>query len=532
MKTILKLFFITLILILTRATWAFIIPADNTFFTPIINTYSKTINEPSSDVDQYQLIQDAIDEVHNNGGGLLTIKGTHSNYIYNVVKSIQLRSNVHIRVTPIVVFKTDKPAKATIFEAGKNGDQRIENFSFQSTKPDRFVHFDFSGRTPGMKEGGAVAISLGAVNNFRVADLMIEDNLTPYSCITVNLLDYVDASGATIYKSAKNGIIENCESNRGHYGYGLIQCQAAKNVLFRKLVGEGGVPLRLETGAIGKANLADNSIRIEGVYGTDITCSNGQAAVTLSPHTVNNGKVFVDDLTAISCEAGAIIAAGFLSKKKGQADANGNAIDGYVYGYFHPQSVVSNIKVIYGTKAQLRPQRRVYVPCSQKSLIGLIRNKDEESYPGPTVAGIVYKAKIGTDRALGYYTVNTPGLEMIDFPEKNGVLENKEWVGDPNIDGYKNCVVASNNDIVNTSEPYAYINPKSKNLEVVTAVGSTIEIFDMLGNAVGDIPMTESVVTSIACNDLRNTFLIVRVINGSSIYSQKVMHRIEDKNPQ
>ncbi|MGA9637876.1 hypothetical protein, partial [Flavobacterium sp.] len=193
----------------------------------------------------------------------------------------------------------------------------------------------------------------------------------------------------------------------------------------------GGATLRLETGAIGKAYLTDKLIKIDQVYGKNIVCKNGQAAITLSPHTIINGKVFVDDLTAISCEAGAIIASGFLSEKKGQKDENGAMIEGYELGVFDPSSVISNLKVVYGTTAQLRGSRRGFVPCNQRNLVNPEYNTDGESYQGPTVTGLMYYAKGGTELSQGYYTVKTPGLVLKNFPMIDGKMENKELIVSP-----------------------------------------------------------------------------------------------------
>jgi hypothetical protein len=402
------------------------IPEDSHFYNPVIGTCHQTIQGPSTG-DHATLIQDAIDTIASRGGGMLTIQAQGDNHAYVINREIQIKSGVHIRVDPEVVFTTTKPVKITLFSAGKQGTERVVNFSMSCTDRNDFFGFDFSGRTPGVQTGGAIAVSIGGARNFRISDIRITDNYTPYSSITVNLLELPDHR----HLFAKDGIIEHIRGDKGHYGYGLIQCQAATNLLYRDLDGEGGAALRLETGAIGKANLADRTVRLDSIYGTRIRCINGQAALTLSPHTVNNGVVFIDHLTATSCEAGAIIANGFLSAKKGQCDKQGNAIDGYTYGYFDTHSVVSNLKVVYGTNAQLRGQRRMFVPFSQRNLICEEKNPDDESYNGPTVAGIVYFAKRGTDIAEGCYTIQLPGLTLENFPMVDGVMENKEMVVSP-----------------------------------------------------------------------------------------------------
>lgn len=418
---------ILLVLIFSNALCAqsVVIPNDSHFYKPVIKKYQETIEAPNTAIESTALIQSAIDKVAKKGGGILTITASKNNATYIINKGVELKSNVHIKVDSNVIFKSTSTKKITLFSAGKNGTKRVTNFSMSCTKPNAFFTFDFTNRPSGKKRDfGAIAISLGGVQNFRLADINIKDNYTPYSAITVNLLEVFK----TQYLFAKDGIVEHMKISKGHYGYGLIQCQAAINVLYRDLKGEGGATLRLETGAIGKAYLADKSITIDEVYGKNILCKNGQAAITLSPHTVINGKVFIDNLTAESCEAGAIIAAGFLSAKKGQKDKQGNAINGNIYGYFDTNSIISNLKVIYGTNAQLRPSRRPFVPCAQRNLIGIRKNPDAESYKGPTVAGIIYFAKGGTQTERGFYTVKTPSLELENFPIVDGRMENKKSV--------------------------------------------------------------------------------------------------------
>lgn len=519
-----KIFFtITLSLVFSLA-WgnSFSIPNDDTFYNPDIKSYQKTIVQPSADADQSSLIQSAIDEVNSKGGGILYIEGIDGNQTYNLVTGVSIKSDVHIRVSPNVIFKSNKTTKVTLFSAGKDGDERITNFSISCTDETDFFMFDFSDRIAGEKDGGAIAVSLGGVANFRLADIKVIDNYTQFSCVTVNLMEYEDALGATKYMFAKDGIIEHMETTEGHYGYGSVQCQAAINVLYRNLIGEGGATLRLETGAIGKANLVDKSIKINMVYGTGIKCTNGQAVLTLSPHTVYNGKVFIDDLTAISCETGAIVAAGFLSAKKGQADADGNAIDGYVYGYFDSESIVSNLKVYYGEEGQLRPQRRTFVPCSQKHLIHEEKNADEESYEGPTVAGMVYFAKAGTDIDFGYYTVNTPDVEMLDFPLVDGVMENKEYVVSTQLDGHNTCPdVGLGNDIEDANSIKIYYS--SSSLIINAPVGSRVLVYDISGVLLKAIQKTMLEVTNIELSDVKHRICIVSVSNKRNSEIKKVL---------
>ncbi|WP_139958694.1 hypothetical protein [Flavicella sediminum] len=399
-------------------------PDDQNFYNPKVTTTEKTIQEPDISTNNAQQLQNAIDALEKKGGGTLFIKASEKNKIYKIENEIILKSNVHIKVAPDVVFTTSSPRKITLFSAGKQEETPISNFSMTCSDPDRYFTFDFSKRIAGEQKGGSIAVSLGGVRNFKIADLHVKDNFTQFSSITVNLLTI----SKTEFLFAKDGIIEHLKTENGHYGYGTVQNQAGINILYRNLNGEGGATLRLESGAIGKPHVIDRSIRLDKIYAYNIQCKNGQAAVTLSPHTINNGLVTIDNVKAVSCEAGLIIASGFLSAKKGEKDKSGTITPGYAYGYFDSNSSISNVTVVYGTQAQLRPQRRAFVPCSQRKLLAQTRNTDLESFKGPTVAGIIYFALDGKEKTKGYYTVNLPHFKMLDFPTIDGQLENKKFV--------------------------------------------------------------------------------------------------------
>lgn len=409
------------------------IPADENFYHPNIKSFNKIILQPTGKND-VKIIQDAIDLVAKKGGGTVIIGASLTNYVYNVGEII-LKSNVHIKVQPNVVFKTTDNTRVTVFSAGKDGDA-INNFSVTCTDTNKFFSFDFTSHlTP---EPGAVAISASGASNFKLADFKVIDNFTKFSSIVFNVVE--SAAGKFLYP--KNAIVEHIIVENAHYGYGLIQCQLGENFLVRNVKGSGGATLRLETGSgeTAKAFLKDPTIRIDKVYAKDIYCSDGQAAVTLSPHTIANGTVVIEDVTANGCETGVIIASGFLSKnpKKNQAKKDGTAIDNYEYGYFNSNSSIKNLRVIYGKNAQLRTSRFGFVPCDQRNLISEKVSVDEESYRGPTVAGIIYFAKGGTEKEKGFYTVKLDGIKLEGFPKVNGQMQNKEIVVS-NAEQIKNC---------------------------------------------------------------------------------------------
>ena len=390
-------------------------PKENHFYNPVIKTFSVEISEPKTS-NHSELIQDAIDKIHKKGGGLLKINATKNNFVYTISQEIQIKSNVHIKVSPLVVFKGDSPKVLKFFSVGKQGKGEIGNISLTSMNDDKPFTFDFTNRIAGEdRNGGTIAVALGGANNFKLANFKVLDNNTRFSSITMNLQKFSNNK----YLFAKNGVIENIEATNAHYGYGVVQCQASYNILYRNLKGSGGATLRLETGAVHNAYLKDKNVKVDENYAENIYCENGQSVITLSPHTIVNGKVFINDVEAVSCETGLIIAAGFLSKKKEQRDKQGNAINGHIYGTFNAESIISNVKVVYGKNAQLRNTRRNFVPCDQRNLVSKDRNEDEESFKGPSVSGIVYFAKGGTDPNKGFYTIHTPNLKMVGFPKEN-----------------------------------------------------------------------------------------------------------------
>ena len=403
-------------------------PTDTYFYNPIINSYRLAILEPNSSNNSAQ-IQEAIDELSVKGGGILTIKSVGKNNTYILNDEVEIKSGVHIRVAPSVVFKSESTSAIKLFSVGKSKKNkgRILNMSINSTDNKTPFTFDFTNRIAGEdRNGGTIAVALGGVQNFKVANFKVLDNFTRFSAITMNLQQF----SKNKFLFPKDGIVENITSINAHYGYGVVQCQASESVLFRNLDGVGGATLRLETGAVHNAYLKDKSVGIRDAYAENIVCKNGQAAVTLSPHTIKNGKVFIDNVTAISCETGLIIASGFLSAKKGQRDKKGDAINGHVYGSFDTASIISNVLVKYGVNAQLRGSRRSFVPCNQRTLVHKEMNMDEESFKGPTIAGMVYFAKGGTDIEKGFYTVKTPNFKMEGFPKENKeyVVNNKDFV--------------------------------------------------------------------------------------------------------
>ncbi|UZO82223.1 T9SS type A sorting domain-containing protein [Aquimarina sp. ERC-38] len=351
------------------------LPPDSYFYNPNINTTNR-MTFPNGD-NSTSALQGMIDSLSSSGGGVLTISpGTYT------LEEVDIKTGVHIRVRPNVVFKSPLPAE-TIFSVGfANNFRNISNWSFQSTNGTKCT-FDFTNLQPNDK---IRAFKLGNTTNFKVADILILDNYTKFNALSSG------AAGSSPAKFATFGIIENMDIKNAHYGYGLTQNQVAQDMLFRNLSGEGGVTLRLESGFKGLANLylTDKTPIINNVYARNISCTNGSHAVMLSPHTIMQGMVDIRDVSGTSCQAVVSISSGFLSKSKGQVDSNGNPLDGHTPGTFSEESVVANISATYGTKAQTRGGRLRYVPCALRGAINLSINPDNESYTSPSIAPVLY----------------------------------------------------------------------------------------------------------------------------------------------
>ncbi|MDC0176663.1 T9SS type A sorting domain-containing protein [Polaribacter sp.] len=353
-----------------------VLPADDYFYNPIINTANQaTFPNGNSSTNALQTM---INNLSTSGGGVLTINaGTYT------LEQVHMKTGVHIRIHPDVIFKS-VPRNA-LFRAGfDNNFENVSNWSFTSTNGEKFT-FDFSDIQP---TEDIRAFQLGNCTNFKLADFLILDNYTKFNGISSG------AVGDSPAKFPSFGIIENLDIKKAHYGYGLTQNQVAQDMLFRNLSGEGGVTLRLESGFKGLADLylTDKTPIINNVYGRNISCTKGAHAVMLSPHTITQGIVDIRDVSGVDCEAIVSANFGFLSESKGQVDSNGNPLNGHSPGTFSEESVIANVSATYGTKAQVRAARLRHIPCALRGHINMTKNLDEESYEAPSLAPVYYLA--------------------------------------------------------------------------------------------------------------------------------------------
>lgn len=347
-------------------------------------------------------LQNAIDEISLAGGGQLFIP--EGNY---TISDIELKSDVHIIVDDKAVIRP--PLKGTdqrnfyLFSFGEQSET-VTNVSITSNSNNKFK-IDFT-QTDNIN---VIAFKLKNVSNFSLSNFEVNDVLTDFSSITFGITAY---NGT--YYWPRNGVIKNATITNADYGYGLIQSQAATNIYFKDLSGEGGVTLRFETGEKTMNNLQKGGVR--DVFAENISCTNGNAALMVSPHAMHNGKVYVNGVTSVTCGFGVRIGNGYVAKKYEQDI-------GLTPGTYEEVTIL-NIKATYGeSKAQLKSKHYKYMPCNLRDLVATTPindlEEDAKSFWGPSIAGVVDTSNFPVNLiredvdAIGFQE----GFEVVDDSE-------------------------------------------------------------------------------------------------------------------
>lgn len=357
---------------------------ETDFYNPVYGGYDTTFQDNDS-LDDSERLQAMIDDVSNSGGGIITIK---SGDYY--VSEIALKSNVHIKTEANVTFhigdatpvneKTELIKKGNMFRL-TGDDDWITNVSFEALNPKEKYVIDLDTK----KYDSTFGFSCGAVNNFKISDAKILGDYKAYQKISVG---GGKVGGVSVV--ATSGVISDIDCYNTIYGYGLIQIQAGKDILFKNLYGEGGVTLRIENGFIQYEG--ENTQRVNGIYGRNIKCENGHFAFMCADHGIPIGYFDVQNLYAKSCVATASIGSG------------------------NTDSILRDVKAVYGEKAQLKSKDLYKLPLALKNSVvydendpGNIKNgginpdgTDARMWIGPSVAPVLLE-----------------GDRVIDFSEKD-----------------------------------------------------------------------------------------------------------------
>lgn len=326
-------------------------------------------------------LQKAIDDVSTKGGGVIQIPAGEY-----WLSDISLKSNIHLEIDKDVVIKpvTEGLRKSiSIFKLGADGSP-IENISI------RGVGGRYTVQLPAYKPGIRV-FSLKYVRNFLISDVNITDNLTKFSCFQLG----TEAKSKKGIWRPTQGTIANADVKGAHYGYGLVQVQAAESVLFENLSGTGGLTLRMETGA---KNMNDSQIGgVDNLIAKNISCTDGNAAVGISPHSMKNGVVKVDGVKSVGCGFAVRIGKGFISQKQTTPDLEA--------GTFAEGCSVKNVDATFGMNAQLKEKHYKYMP-SQLKEYNKTESEDGASHRGPSIAAVLndanYKVTVENVTAHGF----------------------------------------------------------------------------------------------------------------------------------
>ncbi|MFR9670228.1 MAG: BACON domain-containing carbohydrate-binding protein [Rikenellaceae bacterium] len=358
-----------------------------------------------------ELLNKAISDVSADPDGGIVYLPKADYALYGVI----LKSNVHLHIeegAKLVLPERNYTGNKTLFTLGENGDYAtnvlisgVTNGYFDIKTNGRF---DIDLITHGAEDltntdanASPRTIKCQNVHHFYVGNINVYDQGTEMAHVTFSPNEAEDAAifGPT------NGVIQNISSYGCHYGYGTIQAQAAKQIYFNNLYGEGGVVLRFETGLNSM-----NTSQFGGVFdckGYDISGIDGNATVMISPHAMHNGIVQVSKISAVSMSIGVRLDAGYnYTDDYGVVHGGGEYTEG---------SYVSDITCTFGTTAQVKSKHLTYMPSEIKEMYASsltnyytyeYATTDNTRttpyyYPAPSVCSVLLTASIPTNFIAG-----------------------------------------------------------------------------------------------------------------------------------
>lgn len=379
---------------------------------------NKTLNvvkdykmKSSETLDQSEKMQMAIDDLAAKGGGNLVIpKGVYC------FSRVYMKSNVHLLVDDGTIFRPtggNEDKQVMLFFStpgvkGKKGSDApsvketdfIENCSIRCSKKGGRYIVDYSHLVP-TKGSGIRFIIASMVRNFYIADATIKDNYSVYCSIAFTPTGSKDVAGAKKWKISRptNGEIRNCSIYKASPGYGLLQCHGANDLYFENLYSEGGVTLRLETGA------NTPQIGVYNIKARNLTCEKGKCTLMMGPHISQNGTVLVDGVVSNSCNFAVQIGAGFQV-----TEHKGNVVE--KPGTFANDSRIINVHAIFGTETQLKLSTAWYLEPELFKYISSTEylNQTEKWSTGPSCGAVIDKS--GDGYTVTCENVTTEGFEF------------------------------------------------------------------------------------------------------------------------
>ena len=350
-------------------------------------------------------LQKAIDEISSKGGGTLIFPA--GKYL---METVLMKSNVHLKFNPNALLLCGKPStKSTkglnmvMFFFGKD-DELCENASIECTDLTKHFTVKVSDELWGFRFA-----TFQKAKHFFLSGLTVLDNYSVYSSITFSSTKKTPENIKNHFVGATDGIITDVAIYKGNFGYGTIQAQAAQNVRFYNLYGEGGVTLRLETG-----DKRMNNAQWGGVFdikARNIMAVRAHSAFLLGSHAMHNGVVDASDITAISCGSAAQIGNGNVSVKY---DQNAGLTPGTCEG-----GTLKNIVAYFGYNSQVKTKSLGYLPVELFNKVGV---PDEKlvCYPCPSLIAVKFTAQFP-------YNFEANTVTAIGFPKNMKPI----WTNDP-----------------------------------------------------------------------------------------------------
>ncbi len=372
----------------------------------------------SEQADQSEKFQRAIDDVASMGGGTLVIPSGTFKFL-----NVYMSSNVHLLVDKGATLKPyfqnlNKGGVMLYFSSpDESSPKYVENCSIRCLQDGERYRVDYSEYTAAQKVRFIIA---RMTKNFLIADADIYDNFTTH-CGVVFVPSSTDGADKWEISRPTFGEIRNLSIFSAKTGYGLCQLHGAQTIYFENIYSNGGVTLRLESGAGGKyAGVFDVAAR-------NVITESGRSAVMMNPHATTNGTVKIDGVLSKGSGIAVLIHGGFVDRKN-------KYIEGAKPGVYANDSEIVNIKAIYGENGQT-DEKQIYAcpPIAEEyAKFKMNHYGDPKSFVGPSSLAVL-------DCTNGNYTVTYRNIVSKGFP-----VECSEVVYESTIEDRKKL----NNEII------------------------------------------------------------------------------------
>ena len=459
--------------------------------------------------DDSSKLEDAINDISSNGGGVLTIP--EGDYSFG---DVNLNSNVHIKIDegavirPFYEIPSDGKLKNyAIFKLGSNTNP-IQNISITSSSGSRFTVDLTHNNNPNIG-----VVSCGKVSNFLISNFNVIDSYTKFSGVTFGGDFY---NGNYVYP--ENGIVKDIDIQNAHYGYGVVQTQSAENILFKNLSGTGGATLRLETGFTGLNDLQGTNLpsgvkRVGGIHkivARNISSTNGNSALMISPHSVHNGTVDAEEITSINSGFTVRIEGGFISSKYDQDI-------GLTDGTF--ESVrVKNVHGTFGNSAEIKSKHFKFYPSeitAPTTIASYINSGETSVYIGPSIAVVLAETNYNCTSGVKTMIVEEP-IVGVGFQYQEDLIPEEYVTIDCAVLSVDDNQIAQKTGRMFPNPTSSFINLKDikgfKNATIYNVSGQLIQTIDNIDSSI-----------KVDVRELKSGVYFVKIDADTSSFTRKLI---------